>query len=209
MGIRALCAAAAVVAGVGAVEAATFTVEQYDYRLLYGGTTFYNVVYKDYETQTEKDLGEIHSTADPFKIPHRFSELKAGDYVELHITAHIPDEPEYDTDGNGGFTSVCRIGPFDCSGIVRGVLPGLHLYNIGDLFDIKKIGDTITQSEDGYAGMFYNLEFGDLHYWAPTAEFTIVEDLAVAPVPLPATAALLPLGIGALALMRRRRRAVN
>ncbi|VDS07940.1 hypothetical protein PARHAE_01120 [Paracoccus haematequi] len=200
MGIRALCAAAAVMVGVGsAAEAAT--IEQYDYRLRYEGTTFGSVAYSEYETQTRTEYGTVHSSADPFGLPHRFSDLAVGDYVNLHIRAEIPHNPIYDSEGNGGRAPVCLIGSFNCSAFVKGAEPGLNLYNIWNLFLIMKDGDTIFQTEGGYAGDYYKLEFGEVYYRDPTAEFSII-----APIPLPATVALLPLGMGALALMRRRRR---
>lgn len=198
----------AAVMGLGsAAGAATMTIEEYGYRLRYEGTTLPSVRYYDGETGQTAEFGTIHSSADPFKLPHRFSNLRVGDYLDMRVQAHIPSVPVWDAFGNGGSAPLCFIGSYDCSSSVHAAETGLHLYSAWDIFEIKKVGNKIFHVESEYAGNWHSIEFGEIWYWDPQAEFTIVAELA--PVPLPASAALLPVGIGAFAMIRRRRRKIS
>lgn len=214
MGIRALCAAAAVVAGMGSAEAAT--VANYDFWLRYEGTAFRDLSYASADETTDIDF---YGSTGPKEMPDGvkstlFRGLQIGDVIRavvqvVHPDVPVEDDPYY---GNGGRTPICQIGPWDCTA-TNYTFPQtdgffLAFDDVWDL-DLKVVvgsafivdfwagayGNGIETTDDGLYLYTYNRSHDT---------FTVVDQPA--PVPLPATAALLPMGIGALAMMRKRRK---
>lgn len=223
MGIRSLCAAAAVAVGVGQAEAAT-TVD-YDLWLRYEGTDFLGLEY--FEPEGE----EVYSDVDLYRVdytsgftPLEFGDLLIGDIIRFVATVIYPDDPDewinsYD---NGGTAPVCSIGTYDCTNTTltdpdnNGGIRLAASYGDRDFFGLPELGGTFEYFHfanpyaEGPDGLPYQITADGRYYyttWDEIAHFTVVPEPA--PVPLPATAALLPIGIGALALMRRRRRTLS
>lgn len=199
MGIRALCAAAAVVVGAGsAADAAT-----YRYELTYQNSLFSDAEVWRIEPEELLFAGNLNSTDDLWGIPTALPGIVPGTKVMFELIF------------DAGKVVRCMIGSFDCH-------PGKTVYarwgespiftehefmemrfsgeaQIGtlvELYDIRNAAGHVFSTPDYYISV-----------WSRYSYFT-VSDLTpgIAPVPLPATAALLPLGIGALAILRRRRR---
>ncbi|MGN7867811.1 VPLPA-CTERM sorting domain-containing protein [Paracoccus sp. 22332] len=211
MGIRALCAAAAVVVGVGSAAEAATTVS-YDLWLRYEGTAFTSAFH---ETTGDPDTTVTGDFAADDMLPgmksYLFGAIPVGEVIHFVATMVHPDQPVEDDPyyGNGGRTPVCQFGVWDCTK-TNYIDPTKFLFSWDDKWQVAggvETGSTLMvelwstslpfpmYSDDGRYSYGYDYEY---------SYFTVVADPA--PVPLPATAALLPLGIGALALMRRRRR---
>ncbi|MGN7869380.1 VPLPA-CTERM sorting domain-containing protein [Paracoccus sp. 22332] len=211
MGIRALCAAAAVVVGVGSAAEAATTVN-YDIQLRYDGTVYTDVALWAHDPSVaDLYLDSMALEGNPYGVTGRFSHLQIGDIVRFVAQVIYPDDPEswsgiYD---NGGRADYCTLAGYDCSNLTM-TFPGsdfhLHYMDTIGTQGTTKVGGIFEQWFWGPAVPDQLTSYGGFHAWFETASFTVVSVDNPAPVPLPAAAALLPLGLGALALMRRRRR---
>lgn len=224
MGIRALCAAAAVmVAGVGAADAAT-VVKEYNLHLRYEGTAFYDAFYSQYDSEGNYEetihLGDVAvGEAPSWMKSYDFPDLTPGSIIGFIATIIFDDEVTFDEGGFAlsGSAPVCRIGTVSCIGMNYN-----QLSESGVDLNIKPEGNMWLSFNPAVGGDF---EFGRWMYEMPKphravengityiyysemqlSNFTVVSAADIAPVPLPASAALLPLGIGALAFLRKRRR---
>lgn len=219
MGIRALCAAAAVVVGVGsAAEAATYTSVSYDMFVRYDGTAFTDVDYypiaHDHYSFENKDIS-AGDTSLGLKS-HLFGLPAIGTIFQFTVNILHPDIPYHvPYYGNGGSTPVCQLGPWNCTATDQtNISANSFSLAYDDDWWMSVNAQEGSTFEVGlsaiYSGVQTPLITADgMHmYWYDyeTSYFTILGVSQPAAVPLPATAALLPLGLGALAMLRRRRR---
>lgn len=211
MGIRALCAAAAVIAGM--VSAADAASVRYDLR--YIDTVLDDAVIFDSMTGEvllySPDKGPL-SVHDPRWDFSMFDPgLRPGDLTDAYMEYEdFPYPPEWDHDPGQGedyIVPVCWIGNFNCEvdRQERMVIPELFLVST-DVFGVGRNGTTFyAYTEGNYHREGFRI-IGEGYEGSAASMTSTFELVELAPVPLPASAALLPLGFGALALMRRRRR---
>lgn len=218
MGIRSLCAAAAVVVSVGQAEAATFTTKMYDLFVQYEGTAFYDVdlapIKHDHYGFEDKDI-EAGDTSLGLKS-YIFGLPAIGTIFQFSLKIMHPDVPFHvPYYGNGGTTPVCQLGPWDCTSTDQTSLGpnGFSLAYDDDWWmsvqpEVGKSFDVWFSAKYSAVSTPHVTADGIHYYWYndERSRFTVLAVSEPAPVPLPATAALLPLGIGALAAMRKRRR---
>lgn len=216
VGIKAMCAAAALAIGAGQAEAATYTTVNYDLYLRYEGSVFTDFTAIDLASGREYS-SPGYPIEDPLglNVPNKkFPSVAVGDIVRFIATVIFPDDPnevvgQY---GNGGSAPFCSVAGVSCVNTEYTRRTGPYGFDLkySDQFAISgnaQVGSAFTYSHY-YTGDWFSNDGRMWYYaWDSQAVFTVVD--TPAPVPLPATAALLPLGIGALALMRRRRRQVS
>lgn len=178
MGIRALCAAAAVVVGMGsAAEAATYT----------GTFTLVSAV-KEYETSNpgDPDLPDE-------ELPGHWG-VATGNTVEATFNINVYADWVVFEVFHGNIEIFNERIYASGSGYTGGQSGWADSY-----YGWKELTWDGAQS----GSVVY---WGENYPWYAVIKGTFSIDPA--PVPLPATAALLPLGIGALVAVRKRRRAV-
>ena len=215
MGIRALCAAAAVVVGVGsAAEAATV---DYDIDLRYIGTNFWDGhISQEGWVPEAFEFDKMPLEGNPFGLIGKYGHLSVGEIVKF--VAHVihPDDPDtwIGSFDNGGRAPSCSLAGISCGGINQ-TYPGdhfkLYVWDLSEFYGSLIVGDVFSHLLWGPAVTPQTTSEIYFSAWFEVAEFEVVavHQPAPAPVPLPATAALLPIGIGALTMMRRRRRLFN
>lgn len=207
VGLKAMCATAALMVGVGQAEAATTV--NYDLWLRYEGTSLYDLSY--YEIDGSNEYEEANYTADattPFK-PVKFGDLITGAMIRFTATVEYPDPPTSFTETT---ISPCQLGAEDCTYFNYANMNQdgrIRLYNFfGDymLSGYPTAGGTLSYWFDSFGTVEDRTTADGVYKYrtrGETANFTVVQP---APVPLPVTAALLPVGLGALAMMRKRRK---
>lgn len=188
------------------------TIENYNLKLRYDGTIYYDATVYDAAGETLFE-GSTNSFVEPWGLPTRY-DLTAGDIVGFTASIYVPDDPstEVSPGNNGGYLISCTLAGQDCRGATQ-TYPGLQ-FAYGDSVEVSG-----SAREGGFFGIGewldnqrYTLAWGGTaELWTRFTVFTVVESLPVepvdpAPVPLPAGAALLPAALGGLALIRRRRK---
>ncbi|VDS07595.1 hypothetical protein PARHAE_00772 [Paracoccus haematequi] len=218
MGIRALCAAAAVVVGVGsAAEAATYRTTSLEMTVRYDGTHFSDVSYYDAKEGDAIFQGDVEAGDTSLGLQsYLFGFPEIGTVFDFIVTVIVPLVPIDDYYyGNGGRTPVCQLGPWDCTDTNRTYGGNESIFLAWDDDWIVEGPLQVGQSIEVFYHMIYGGNDGIMytndgsHVYSHEIEysyFTVLSVDRISPVPLPATSALLPLGLGALAVLRKRRK---
>lgn len=184
VGLKAMCAAAALMVGVGQAEAATARCERsdaydppiYGTKLTYDFDVFIRQGFIDNEDNPIEAYGPYSKNV---AVPMRanITSLPADYCADITLSSLGQTWQTTESFGTLGFVAFGNTA--DGGRFVFSLFNDL----IGDSLDIE------WHTADSYAWVLLD-----------------IENVRLAPVPLPATAALLPVGIGALAMMRKRRK---
>lgn len=207
MSIRTFCLGLAAVLGF-AQAAQAATIVDYDFKLRYEGTAFYDVVIA--QPGVDPDplfIGSIGVRDYNWGLPGVYHHLPIGAHVRFTASVFYPGEPvtwteQYD---NGGSVSECSLAGVACGATRTELTEDGFVLGISDHTDIQKSGNALHVTYWGRYHFGENYDYGLMRtYDIQTAYFTILDEPA--PVPLPASAGFLAAAMGGLAMLRRRRR---